>query len=186
MAQLLLRTRRDIREALRPLRNRLRDIEPIGDKLVDDMRRGDGGVRAQFDASAEFTAGGATVSWPPTKAFGDVGAGPSTLVRTGSYRAAWLGGPGSRESKFKNGVAVGVESRKFPQVNVFQGTKPFVISRAKRKTRKGRFKMPLYLLRVYGVFALETKIRRRPISINPRMLDTMGESVLAWVARGKR
>lgn len=185
MALLNLKVKRGVTAIFSPIRRRLEDVQPIGKLLQETMRRGEGSVSAQFQTSTELTRGGGSRPWPPTRQFGNVPPGPRTLVRTGAYRQGWLGGHGSKQVSFRNGVAIGVDRRVFPQVNVFQGDR-IAVARARKRTAKGRLAMQLRLGLIYGVFAKEVRIRPRNVSINPRMLNAMGVKVLAWAARGER
>ena len=103
------------------LRGRIIDLRPAGNAMIQHLRfGGTGSIEDHFLSQRYYTPRGGYAAWRPSKRA--IREGNLTLVDTGAYRAAWLGqGVGSRTSRERDRVRVGVDQVRFPQVNVFQG-----------------------------------------------------------------
>jgi len=130
------------------------DLRPIGDAIIEHLRfGGPGSIEDHFASQRYWTPRGGYVAWRPSKRA--IREGNLTLVDTGAYRAAWLGqGVGQLTSKEKNRVRVTVSPQRFPQRNVFQGT------------RTVRGNVP------------------RRIGVNPTIMKGIRPIVLRYIAKG--
>ncbi len=110
--------------------------------------------------------------WTKTKPFGTREAG-KTMLGSGNYKSAWLGGFGGIEKITPQSVEIGVESNLFPQVKIHQGSRPSVTVKPKRRTKGGKdWKMRFFLGLTYGVWMSKKrieqgfKIPRRRVSVS--------------------
>lgn len=166
---------------------------PCGLVLTEQvMRRGRGSIDHQFAATATMDERGAVIPWPPTKAFGSRLPGPSTLVQTGRYRAAWMGGSGNIRRLGPRSVVVGVEPKAFPQVRVFQKApgRVTVIRPRKSTVRTRGTAMRAFLGMTYGVWLFEERLLKglrvpsRPIRVNPAMRSRALATVRSYLLTG--
>lgn len=147
-----------------------------GKEAVKIMRLGTKGVRQQFVDTTEYRLGTAT-PWKRTAPFGSRKAG-KTMLGTGAYRSAFLGGAGAIENISDNTVEIGVDRNLFPQVKIHQGSQKVVTI---RPTQKARWFLGL----TYGVWLKKStmrnglKIARRRVSVS----SSVRKEVMAMVKR---
>lgn len=168
---------------------------PCGPVVVDSvMRRGPGSVEDQFGRSATALRSGGWWRWPPVIQFGSRAPGPSPLVQTGAYRAAWLGGSGGVSRVSAKSVAVGVSLRRFPGASAHQKDPGATTRiRAKRMSRDGKTTaMRLYLGLTFGVWISDRKllgeglsVPARPVRIGRVMIERAAEFMRRYLLTGR-
>lgn len=113
--------------------------------------------------------GGASYRWERTKKFGKRDPGPGTMIRTGAYRTAWLGGSGRFESISDTVITWGVDEGLFPQVGMHQkGGVTTIKADPSHRTRKGFLAMQIKLLYLTGIFFGERFLLERGFRVQPR------------------
>ena len=101
-----------------------RGFVPIGPEIKEMLRRGKGSVNAQFISKRTITFGG-SIGWKAkSNPWGTRKSRSAPGVDSGSYKAAWLGGPGSFFRTTRATVSGGVQKSKFPQVTFMQAETP--------------------------------------------------------------
>lgn len=127
------------------------------------MRFGTKGIRDQFIAQTEYR-GALSVPWDRKRPFGTKSARGKTMMESGKYRAAWLGGPGGTESSTGNTVTLGVNREIFKQVAIHQGSAAAVTVKPKTKIRSGRnrgqWAMRFAIGMKYGVWMTNARIAK--------------------------
>lgn len=149
---------------------------------------GTGSVITQFNAKATLDETGASIPWPATQPFGNLGPGAQTLVRTGAYREAWTGGSGAQADIGDRVISFGVDAAELPQVRTFQTrTIPekreipgvVIFPRKRSKTRPGDWAMRFYLGLALGVWMSVRRLEEglfvpaRRLSANPAMRNAV-------------
>lgn len=145
--------------------------EARGQQAAKIMRTGTRGVRAQFVDQTEYRLNTSS-PWARTKPFGSRKAG-KTMLGSGGYKSAFLGGAGSVTRVTPVSVEIGVDAGLFPQVKIHQGSRPSVTVKPKRRTKGGKdWKMRFFLGLTYGVWMSKKrieqgfKIPRRRVSVS--------------------
>lgn len=145
--------------------------EDRGQQAAKIMRTGTKGVYRQFVDQTEYRLNTSS-PWARTKPFGSRKAG-KTMLGSGSYRSAWLGGAEAITQITPVSVEIGVESNIFPQVKIHQGSRTSVTVKPKARTRGGKdWKMRFFLGLTYGVWMSRKrieqgfKIPRRRVSVS--------------------
>lgn len=145
--------------------------ENRGQQAAKIMRTGTKGVHRQFVDQTEYRLNTAS-PWARTKPFGSRKAG-KTMLGSGAYRAAFLGGAGSITRVTPVSVEIGVQKSTFPQVAIHQGDRASVTVKPKRRTKGGKdWKMRFFLGLTYGVWMSRKrieqgfKIPRRRVSVS--------------------
>ena len=95
------------------VRRRAANIEPVGRQVIDQMRRGSQGVREQFERQQMMHARLGTRPWVPSQRVRKFGG--LTMVKSGRYRAAWMGSAGAVETVRRDSVEISVDGSRFPQ-----------------------------------------------------------------------
>lgn len=142
-----------------------------GLQVAKIMRTGPKGVYRQFVDQTEYR-GTSAIPWVRTKPFGNRPAPRKTLLGTGLYRSAWLGGAGGTEKITASSVEIGVDRGLFPQVRIHQSRNASTTIKPKARTKGGKdFKMRFFLGLTYGVWmsrariAKGIKVPRRRVSV---------------------
>jgi len=162
-----------------------------GQEAAKIMRTGTKGVAQQFRDSTEYR-GAQAIPWAPSHAFGTKPAPKKTMVGTGLYRAAFLGGAGSITKISKDAVEIGVDRDLFPQVAIHQGRSASRTIRPKKRTASGGFAMRFFLGLTYGVWfsdkrlARGLKIARRRVSVSSDVRKSVAKVIKAAVGKGFR
>ena len=145
--------------------------EARGAAAAKIMREGTKGVRAQFVDQTEYRLNTAS-PWARTKPFGTRKAG-KTMLGSGAYKSAFLGGAGAITRVTPVSVEIGVDKVLFPQVAIHQGKRPSVTVKPKARTKGGKdWKMRFFLGLTYGVWMSRKrieqgfKIPRRRVSVS--------------------
>ena len=154
-------------------------FDPFGDgrgkEAAKIMRTGPKGVYRQFVDQTEYLKK-LSIPWKKTKPFGSREAPKKTMLRTGLYRSAWIGGAGSIEKITKTTVQLGVDSGLFPQVKIHQSKRE--ATRIKPKNRisdgpnAGQWKMTFYIGMHFGIWFTHKRmsegvlVPRRRVSIS--------------------
>ena len=153
--------------------------ETRGMQVAKILRYGVRGISEQFANESEYR-GSQSRKWTKSRAFGNKPAPRKTMDGNGTYRAAWLGGPGSIESITPSVVTVGIERSVFPQVAIHQGPASVVTIKPKAKTANGKdWKMRFYLGLTYGVWMTKARlerglaVHRRRISVSKEVMDSV-------------
>lgn len=161
-----------------------------GVEAVKIMRTGTKGVYRQFVDQTEYK-GTTSTPWARTQDFGTRKAPRKTMLGTGLYRAAFLGGAGSIERIEPKSVEIGVDSGLFPQVKIHQSRRPYTIVKPKARTRGGKdFKMRFFLGLTYGVWmsreriAKGMKIPRRRVSVSSDVRKAVAAMLRKEVGKG--
>ena len=170
-----------LKRAFRGYKTRLKNPAPVGREIAREMRFGSGGIAQQFAQGAEFPLKGGARRWKPARRDWT-----RPGERKGLYRDGWLGRSGaSREVIHSGGVAVGINPSARPRMHrVFMLQKRTPTRIDMRRRRNGR-KMQFKLGMLYGLWTKVVTIWPRPISINPRMLDSVGAVFTRYVATGR-
>ena len=169
-------------------RRRLGNVSPIGGAIAQRMRRGVGSIEDQFNSTTELSLDGARRPWKRTRSWGKYQASGKTLRRTGALFRAWMGGTGSRQTVRKEAVAVGLHPKGIAFYGfIFQQERAMVRRvKRRRKTQKGRIRGTVTPGLLFGAFVKrQTVLEPRPVSVNPKMLEGVGEVVTRFIARGK-
>ena len=153
------------------IRERMQAPIPAGVKqaLADRAIRkgGPGSIADQYARQAEMSRSVSSM-WKRTQPFGRQPAPKRTLHRSGALESAWTGGPGAITDLASDpyGVAVGVDTRRFPQAAMLQRQGVTMI----RVTPK----MRAYVGLTFGVWFKRTttrlKVEGRPVSMNREIL----------------
>ena len=89
------------------------------------MREGPRGISDQFRSGIGYFANNTSKRWEKTKEFGNKPKPTRTLIRSGSYRDAWMGRNAGSIGRYSNGrFELGVDPTLYPQVTVFQKQSP--------------------------------------------------------------
>lgn len=143
-----------------------------GLQVAKIMRMGPKGVYRQFVDQTEYR-GTSAIPWVRTKPFGNRPAPRKTLLGTGLYRSAWLGGAGGTEKITASSVEIGVDRGLFPQVRIHQ-------SRSAKTKIKPTVRMRWFLGLTYGVW-LSKATMRKGLSIARRRVSVAAETRKAAV-----
>ena len=145
--------------------------EARGAQAAKIMRKGEKGIYRQFVDQTEYR-GTSSIPWARTKPFGSRKAG-KTMLGSGEYRAAFMGGRGAVTRITPLSLEVSVDPNVFPQVKIHQGSRPSVTVKPKRRTKGGKdWKMRFFLGLTYGVWMSKKrieqgfKIPRRRVSVS--------------------
>lgn len=158
--------------------------EARGQAAAKIMREGTRGVYRQFVDQTEYRLNSSS-PWARTKPFGSRKAG-KTMLGSGAYRSAFMGGAGSITRVTPVSVAIGVSAAVFPQVKIHQGDKSSVTVKPRARTKGGKdWKMRFFLGLTYGVWMSKKrieqgfKIPRRRVSVS----SAVRKEVLQMVKR---
>lgn len=165
---------------------------PFGDtrgkRAVKIMRTGPRGIREQFRDQTEYRESSAT-PWAKKQKFGTKSARGKTMLGTGAYRKAWLGGAGGIETTGDKVITVGVEPALFPQVKIHQAASLFTLIRPKKKTKSGQWAMKFAIHYLYGVWLTNAtlerglKIVRRRISVSTQVRSEVAKMLKSETAK---
>lgn len=150
--------------------------------VIGAMRQGAGSVGDQSERQATMRANGSVKAWPKTKPFGNRPAPAKTLRMTGRYLAAWTGGnAGGLSQVGTDRVAIGVDTRVFPQAAVFQSNAATRIPITAKMRR--------FVAAKFGVNFRRSKthvvVEPRPFAVNPTMLRRVRQILVTYVLTGK-
>lgn len=155
--------------------------EARGQQAAKIMRTGTKGVRAQFVDQTEYRLNTSS-PWARTKPFGSRKAG-KTMLGSGGYKSAFLGGAGSITRVTPVSVEIGVDAELFPQVKIHQGNKKGVTVKptaegtfqrqikGQLRGKKGNkrrvgartvedYKMRIFLGMTYGVWMSRKRVKK--------------------------
>lgn len=165
---------------------RQRMLQPLPEALCLELGRicqrgGEGSFEEQFAHEAEMNRS-VSVRWKRTQDFGSRKAPSKTLHDKGDYERAFTGrGPGSVLKAVPNGVQVGVDRTRFPQVTVFQ--------RSGITIRPVSAKQRFYLGMTYGVWLKKStrtlKTEGRPVSMNRGITGRARKPVARYFSTGQ-
>lgn len=143
-----------------------------GARTAKIMRTGPKGVYRQFVDQTEYR-GESSIPWAKTKKFGKRKAPRKTMLRSGTYRASWLGGAGAIERISDKSVELGVDSGLHKQVKIHQGSRESVIVRADASNRSkgGRLKMFWALYFISGLMFSEKRLLQKGFTIHRRRVS---------------
>lgn len=150
-----------------------------GAEAIRILRLGTRGIRSQFADQTEYR-GKSAIPWKKGHDFGIKKAPAKTMIGTGAYMSAFLGGAGRIQRITANSVEVGVDPAKFPQVKIHQGRyavrviKPKQTMRshttARRRNKNGSFSvvtksttdynMRWFLGLTYGAWMSKARIKK--------------------------
>lgn len=150
-----------------------------GTEAMKILRFGTRGVRQQFSDQTEYR-GKSSIPWKKGHDFGIKKAPAKTMIGTGAYMSAFLGGAGNISKVTPNSIEIGVRSDKFPQVKIHQGRyavrviKPKLTMRshttARKRNKNGGFSvvtksstdynMRWYLGLTYGAWMSKARIKK--------------------------
>lgn len=141
-------------------------------------REGPRGVSDQFRSSTGYFANNTSKRWEKTKAFGNKPAPTRTLIRSGSYRDAWMGRNAGSIERYSNGrFELGVDPTLYPQVTVFQKQSPTRI----RVTQAMRG----FLGWMFGVHLRKTTkaivVPERPVGVSAEMAARAAQAVKKFI-----
>jgi hypothetical protein len=163
--------------------------ETRGVEAARIMRFGPKGVQRQFVDTTEYRLN-QSIPWAKTKPFGSRKAG-KTMLGSGGYKSAFLGGAGAITRITPTSVEIGVSKGLYPQVAIHQGRRSSVTVKPKARTRGGKdWKMRFFLGLTYGVWISKKrlerglKIPRRRVSVSSDVRRAVGKMV-GKTTRGK-
>ena len=138
-----------------------------GLQVAKIMRTGPKGVYRQFVDQTEYR-GTSAIPWARTKPFGKKPAPRKTMLGSGLYRSAWMGGAGGTERITSTSVEIGVDRGLFPQARIHQ-------SRSAKTKIKPTVRMRWFLGLTYGVW-LSKATMRKGITIARRRVSVASDT----------
>lgn len=147
-----------------------------GAEAMKILRFGTRGIRQQFADQMEYR-GKSAIPWKKGHDFGIKKAPAKTMIGTGGYMSAFLGGAGGISKITPNTIEVGASATKFPQVKIHQGRFASRRIKPKEKVAKlgpnyGQWTMRWFLGLTYGVWIKNSKltkgllVHRRRVSVS--------------------
>lgn len=165
-----------------------RDTRPLLRAMIATHRHL---IRGEFRGGYWLPPEGGRVRWPRTEAFGNRPAPARTMIGSGAYLSAWMGGAGSVERITRRRAEFGVDSSRFPFARVHRATttKQLTVAESKRPAEQVVSRRQRWFLGLtYGAWMRTGAVLRTPrrphATDNPELRRRMRALVAAW-ARGE-